>query len=248
MSLNNPTTPATQIPSASIGGMDDITQLSSTQLDTGTMAASRLRHEIFDSLAQSAVDRLKFLPEGKLQELITPENIEPELLRAFCNKTADAIKELSRFITSQAKKVFATLVVIKMVPAIERFHKYSVTDIFLPVRCEFKGSIWVADLPHATQLAKVFSERDEIQDFKEKQWLFLAPVFTIDRWEYPLEEDQPLPFLHLPIPRQSASRETLFSKVEQYMLHTDHVSLKGVNTTQRDQSNPQLTKTQSFLS
>lgn len=213
-----------------IGTMENshLREISSAQVDNGT--TETLRHKIFDALEQSAVERLKFLPEGKLQELITAEYIEPELLRACPDITADARTELVHFITSQAKRGFATLVASKMVPVIERFYKYGFTDKYLPVRCAFQGSNWVAEHPNAVLSGKFFLERDEIQDFRDMQWLFLAPVFTIHCWEYILEEDHPLPFLRLPMPKKSTSRETLFSKVEQYMIHSDHLQPEGVST------------------
>jgi hypothetical protein len=70
--------------------------------------------------------------------------------------------ELLHFLTSQAKKVFATLVFIRMVPVIKRFYDHGVTDGCLPVRCKFQGSKWVYDHPDADLLAEVFLMRDEI--------------------------------------------------------------------------------------
>lgn len=171
---------------------------------------------------------------------MSPERINLELQKSGRSFEDQAFRqELTSFILDHATRCFAILVVIDKVQEIRAFYLNDLTDSHLPVTFEFEYGKCV--------LAKAFGQeshpppsvdhpvsktfrgpwmRQHLHCFEEKQWLFLAPVFTESNWKLRFNMQCPLPFLSLPLP--AISRETLFSQVHQRFIHSDHIV--GVST------------------
>jgi hypothetical protein len=204
-----------------------------------TAEANGLYDSIRDSLLKDINER-HFLPHGKLKELMTPDRVDLELLRSGCCSMEDHAfrQELTKFIVGQATKCFATLVVIEEVQEIKAFYQNALKDSHLPVTFKFELGRCVdaksldseRDPPRADcPISKTFQgswTRKHLDDFEEKQWLFLAPVFTENHWKRRFHMQCPLPFISQNKP--AISHETLFSRVHQRVIHGDHII--GVST------------------
>jgi hypothetical protein len=192
---------------------------------------------LYDRFSEKLIDdpNLRpFLPRGEFEKLMNPRNIEAELFRTGCITTAHSeieLRDLVNFIRNQAKICFATLVFIKKVSEIITFRQNGLTDKHLPLafeftegKCDAKVLHGDSGFPNVQPLTRCFKppwDRQDREAFAEKQWLFLAPVFTEEDWKHTFHDKCPLPFLQ-PGAEQIA-RRTLFSEVRQWEIHSDHI-------------------------
>ena len=221
------------------------------------MATHTVETSLYDSIRDSLMRDINgrdFLPNGKLTELMTSQRIDLELRRSGCCLTKDQAfrQELTKFILEHAMKCFAILVVIDKVQDIKAFYQNDLMDSHLPVTFEFQyGQCIVAkslDLkshpppPADCPISKTFRSlwvRKYLDDFEEKQWLFLAPVFTESNWKRRFHMQCPLPFISLRLP--AISRETLFSQVHQRAIQCDHIIGVSLHLSRRHSTNkPQV--------
>ena len=135
-----------------------------------------LRTRITKARVESAMDHRMFVPANSIRELITKETIDLELSRV-----GKASEVLSRHILSRASKVFAILVYTKMASSTEDLLTAGLSDDSLPVT--------IQGLEDTTPWSY-----DDMSLFCDSQWMFLAPVFTKDRFVYELPGTCPLPF------------------------------------------------------
>ena len=179
----------------------------------------------------------KYLPVGALERLMTDKNIRAELDDHECI-SPDIKDTLVDYIRNKARKCFATLIFMKMVPRIEFFRQCGLADEYLPFEFVNVGDICKVKISNGTfidiESPKRFYSKPQWDkltwgDFIEKQWRFLAPVFTKDVWQHEFHKDCPMPFL-MPDPDSDKQihRETLFSDVRQWRIHSDHI--KGVSS------------------
>jgi hypothetical protein len=171
-------------------------------------ASQALRTRIAKAKLVSAIDRGVFVPTSSIRELITEGSIELEL-----SNIGSAHKFLSQYILSKASKIFAILVYIKMTKYIAEFCKRGLSDDILPV--PVPG--FAADL-------SVFKDwdYDNVSDFYESQWLFLAPVFTKQQFVYELDDACPLPFTSI---NPLSEKMSAFSIVQEATIHPGHQSI-----------------------
>lgn len=171
-------------------------------------------------------DDLRFLPVDKLEELITHQTVYRELQRHsyFEPKTHEDLDSLTHAICDEVsptatrsealttrKKIFATLVLIERVDAIEAFIQEGLYDIHLPVHLpnahrDLRGSVYRMSMRDGGKEKipiNLFSSWKFFQReiFEQYQWQFLAPFFDMISEEnprplrYALQHKRVLPFV-----------------------------------------------------
>ncbi|RSL62420.1 hypothetical protein CEP53_004786 [Fusarium sp. AF-6] len=139
----------------------------------------------------------KYLPENYLQRWSTKEYVKRELNNGI---TDDKLDSLVTFITEKADKVFAITCLIfegekkKITKAMRRFQEHQFDNESLPANLKDEPN-----KPHRVAVnPKAFTKsvwtQARSEDFDEKQWRFLAPVFRGAIFKYELDEDCILPF------------------------------------------------------
>jgi hypothetical protein len=106
---------------------------------------------------------------------------------------------------------------------IKNFHDHHFTDELLPIAKEkTKGGCWEGGNEGCSHTAckNTFSNWpfDDIHDFYETQWQFLAPVFTKEKYRHDLHRDCPLPC----ISKGAMVKDSHFSLVYEVEVHDDH--------------------------
>jgi hypothetical protein len=145
----------------------------------------------------SAIDDKRFLPLDALEKLITKTNVEAELgvtNGAWANLTRRGnSSDLFNTVIDQAKKVFATLVLLEKAPAIHSLLDEGLTDKDLPlVRDTDYGHLKSRD--HETQFPFGGWRHASLTSFLQKQWNFLAPVLDAKGELIKLDQTCALPF------------------------------------------------------
>lgn len=179
----------------------------------------RLNNQIANRYSTSKFDvfERKYLPAGSIDKLVTVESIVKELddkdvlgpgdldLETDTNK-----RRLVDFILAEAKVVFATTVVsmpngsnLKVV--MQTFMDRGRVDDELPFTRE--------------DLRPILKSKAFINDFFEKQWGFLAPVFSPPRFEFNLATNVILPFV---IKDRRTVRKGSFGEVFEVKVHKAH--------------------------
>jgi hypothetical protein len=206
-----------------------------------------LKESIRESLVFSAFDgQQKFLPADKLQELTTHEVIETELVEAniLSSSAAEELQPgqsaLVDYVHRDAKRVFLTLVYIEALEALPALRRDGFTDEDLPIdlvkaekapgkkKKRPRGFHWeVGSLIEPSSKLKshrwpAFANWTnlELELFRDKQWLFLAPVFVKkETLEHEFHQERPMPFICKdPLSEKSG----YFSSVCQYQIHPEH--------------------------
>lgn len=206
--------------------------MSSDPEDSDASSPPALLDQILEHLVESEfpVDSTKqrFLPQGKLDDLITKDSIAQEFeLADSSKKRSRADNELIDLICKSAKKVFATALFSglrgkDLRKAMSRFKRHGFSDQSLPVKPEFDKLSYVNDKPW--NMLNRFN-------FRDNQWRFLAPVFpnpTPDAdLKMVLEPEHILPFTYVDEQR----REGTFGNVYQVTIHPKHqeIPMKKVN-------------------
>lgn len=159
-----------------------------------------LRNKLSEGTRRGVLDRFaEFIPLDVLDELVTEDTIKAVLLESGFRDDA-----LIRWAVTEAKKTFAILARIGWMSAVAHFQQDGFTDEDLPVTIEGEpGPESFGSCPPPKQQAKhwdlLFNRCKwtivDIKDFERRQWTFLAPVFSGDKFEYLLPADCPLPFL-----------------------------------------------------
>jgi hypothetical protein len=129
-----------------------------------------------------------FLPEGCLKDLVTQDTVcreTPKLLEA-------SNKSLLEFILNRATKVFAIAVVCRiqnddLCTVMKKYRKHNFCDASLPLDNEFRK--------HHPAFHSRFWGPFMLNEFYEKQWMFLSPVFSSKEFVYDLARSSILPFI-----------------------------------------------------
>lgn len=195
------------------------TTMSTTQdpfLDEASVLPKSLSDRICEKFAKSKYGSEKeecYLPDGYLDDLITPATISEQLSNSLRSLKPPEPEQLVEFINKHAKKVFAITVLARLPDselclAMRRFRYYKVTNDTLPIldvaaHSAMKNPPWREWLQHL---------------FYENQWRFLAPVFVEDELVYTLERDHILPFES----KGSGPKEGTFGTVFEVEIHKDH--------------------------
>jgi len=174
---------------------------------------------MFDLFAKSTFDghhSRKFLPEGSLTRLVTEDSIRLELEDKKSQRDPIVV-DLVPYICSKAIKLFATAVYMKctrktLLEVMHQLHNNDFTDEDLPMQLEDGKSKWT-DLSWS---------KDQMEDFYDAQWAFLAPVFSPSQMRYELSSDCILPFLDL----EAKDIEVFaLSSIIKGRIHEDHISV-----------------------
>lgn len=170
-----------------------------------------------------------FLPEGALTQLITLDTIMSELdrfeeglhlLNAPIREKQRAEyssvfrQRLASWILDEAPRTFATMIHCNLNPlylliSMRRCRDYSFTDNNLPL-------LKATDLPRGWYTT--IWDQAQLQDFYDKQWRFLVPVFKPGRYNYDHQYNTIFPFIKLNEPPRSGA----FSSVYRVRIHPHH--------------------------
>lgn len=115
-----------------------------------------------------------FVPEGELRRVLTRDSVSRRL--SECNIPPESLEETLNFVLTKATKIFAILVRIEQEVLMLEFIENETLDDKLPLESPVEG---------LELNAKFF----------EKQWEFLAPVFTQRSVALNLKDNHILPFL-----------------------------------------------------
>ncbi|KAM0551831.1 hypothetical protein ACHAPJ_008166 [Fusarium lateritium] len=163
-----------------------------------------LEDMIFEYRTESPFDARYFFPRSCL-ELIT---------RATITTVLDyPERSLVDFIEKQAKVCFAVLVTIgvDVERAITAFSSFNLTDRCLPIPKDvihdnYRTQGSDRDCNHSPELSAFHHQpwsRRTISDFYDKQWEFLVPIFTLNKFEYHLDGKAVLPIISVDSDRKS---------------------------------------------
>lgn len=192
---------------------------------------------IFKKLVKSAVHpKAKFLPSGILDELITYDSVI-ETLSTECD-LPDATEVASWVCHAKAQKLFAIAVRARLsgsdlLDGMRQLREKGMTDNNLPVTEAFwrKNGLWLLDDDSETAASSIANADDSsrdgkfiwthtaLEDFLQKQWEFLCPVFSTAVFNRNLESDCVLPFTK----KLPQSSNGAFGQVTGYKIHPSHL-------------------------
>lgn len=215
-----------------------------------TIGSAPVRQQIlqrFNSATITPTDMPSFVPMNKLTELIDIETVSITLAEAGRH---DLSSELCANIADTLPRVFATLLLIGNIEAIFCFESRGFTDDIFPllraetppVGMELQDLDWdwyttIHPLnlpdgfdgePHPVSIC--FEDPslwtlDKFERFYDSQWIFSAPVFGQEKFEYLLAPQSPLPLTTL-TPHRAGG--VFCSQVYMASIHPAHLS--GQNT------------------
>lgn len=183
-----------------------------------------------------------FLPESAVKSLVTEGQVISTLRQNAAIGRSKDVNALASYFVKDARKTFLTMVYSGTSQYAWLLYEANFTDDSLPVTKHTSEAadgnrLWLEPFPprgngEAPQglAAKTrhFSDtwsKKECNDFYQHQWMFRAPVFRADTFEYSLEPDVPLPYI--PSYRFSEPGAGHFSTVQKVGLLNDHHDLHG---------------------
>lgn len=147
-----------------------------------------LRGEIQAKRRQTSDPRCSFVPEGALDDVITTENIRLTLRDS--NAPRDREVECIRWIEQGGKKTFAILVLIQRARNIVKFIE----------REQLQSDSLDSKLPYGSKAdVEKFLLKSDAEDFFERQWEFVSPIFRHKACHRSLHGRTILPFLETKI-------------------------------------------------
>lgn len=188
--------------------------------------AVTLKEQLSDARIESCLDRKRYVPESRIHELITENNIKAELNRLEIRVTT----ELMNFVLENAKRLFAILVYSNMTKKITGCCEHKFMDGHLPVigpdaHNGYRFSSLSEQQPFGVSIddASValweWDKADFQVDFYENQWLFVVPVFNRTRYRYKFHREHILPFVSVGTEKE---RSGGFSRVSPVTIHPAH--------------------------
>ena len=179
---------------------------------------------IFEKLVRSEFSQKPFLPQDDLETLITEDTVKEELDNAL--GTVDS--SLVKYIAKHARKIFATLVIQDKVMKAANLERSGFNDDYLPIANEESGLTSLSGLSRDRHAWKWFKgwTTQERNDFCEKQWTFLSPIFESNSTMEVLHRDCRLPF----ITHDSKSGAGSFSFVHKATIHHAHHKISSVSS------------------
>jgi len=195
----------------------------------------KLMAEIEKAKVSSPFDAKPFLPQRVFDQLVTRENI-----KAVLKTDSEATVE---FVQHKASRFFMILVSINvsdLVLAIRTLERFCLTDTFLPIsqetmddNCEEHDASVGCD--HDPSLNAFHEEPWDIvtlSHFYDRQWEFLAPVFTAHKLLYDFHPKTVFPFTKMGEDRVSGA----FSEVYEIHIEPSHLLVHPtVRSTDRQQ-------------
>lgn len=190
-----------------------------------------LRNEIFEAMHESNEGR-NFIPADAIIRLASRETVKAELMNSFSD---DLVAGLVNYVlTKPAIKVFLILVMCKNISAMDKIRGSGFGDQHLPL----DEQIITKDGKQQRQLQSLGQLSDpepvlaplrswkvaDRREFLERQWAFMAPVFTTKKFSYKLHNRCPLPFMRFTDEDwpQSATSRGLHGSVREIKVHEAH--------------------------
>lgn len=179
----------------------------------------------------------RFLSEDAIQDLVTEANVLSTLRSHPAIGKSKEAQHLAAYVVKNARKTFLTLITSDTLHHVGLFKDANFTDNNLPVTKNYSegpGGKFVITLIPATEhqgdgsegplprIRDVFSQwnKKECDDFHQRQWVFLAPTFRPDIFEYKLDPNVPLPYI--PTYRFSDPASGNFGLIQKVGLLNDH--------------------------
>src|SRR3569833_505524 len=198
---------------------------------------SDLKERVFDALVEN-LHLLRFMPAAKIKKFTSRETDETELQEEGLLGSDDADR-LVAYASGRGKLVFLTLTYIENLQAIDSLRQNGFDDSHLPVGYAKRKS--EKKIPGRKRILYDIGPLDEVSNllrptrwdsflntdlwsnrtletFELYQWLFLAPIFTKDRFQHVFSEKRPLPFIR----KEGAPKVGFFSRVYQVEIHEAH--------------------------
>lgn len=172
-------------------------------------APSGARENLDDLIRQrirKTWDDKDFVPSGAIAQLTTREKVEDHLKRnKSCFPKDVSTKSLVEYVLDKrmpAKKVFLALVYCDKLKYLQSLQNNGFCDKHLPVRKSRgkNGKISIFSLRVDSKNMQPWNLFEkwpafDAESFADKHWLFFAPVFFADRFQYDVDRQCPLPFL-----------------------------------------------------
>ncbi|UPK91666.1 hypothetical protein LCI18_002601 [Fusarium solani-melongenae] len=172
-----------------------------------------------------------FVPQDKMGPLTQRGNVELTLNEELTNP--EDIRELTDYVVGKAEKVFLLLIYSDAIKYIRDLQRADFTDNDLPVivRESEDGSGVSVHRWRANNTSTYAEEQSlagfrswpesKLEDFFEKQWIFLAPVFAQDKFAHVLYSRSPLPYMRTQ-GSDTSSGEGHFGTIRKRGLHNGH--------------------------
>lgn len=201
-------------------------------IDKSKAAFLKFRDSFLQKISEASItssfDNLqrKYLPHGLLEELVTVKTTEEGLMSTLSLEQDDKEMEsmyrtfnnpICDWLTTEAKAVFAITIDCDLEPeqliqAFANFQLEGHSDRRLPIEDPTKNYPW----------SKAFDReiwaRHNMRTFYEKQWQYLAPVFSITQFDFKFADDIILPMTG----DMNDSSKGGFSLVRKVHIHPNH--------------------------
>ncbi|KAJ3468292.1 hypothetical protein MRS44_002357 [Fusarium solani] len=190
-----------------------------------------LRDKISEA-TQDSNEGKKFIPADAIVWLASRETVKAELMDSFSDELVAGL--VNYVITKPAIKVFLILVMCKNISAMDKIQGSGFGDQHLPL----DEQIITKDGKRQRQLQSLSQLSDpgpvleplrswrvaDRREFLEKQWAFMAPVFTTKKFAYKLHNRCPLPFIPFTDKdrAQGATHGGLSGSVKEIKVHEAH--------------------------
>jgi len=200
------------------------TMASDSEDDMAPNQVRGLYDTIFEKLVRSEFSKKDFLPQDDFEMIITKSTIKEELEEAL--GTFDS--SLVEYIAKNARKTFATLVIQDKVSKAANLEKAKFNDDYLPISNEKSRLTSLNGLSKDRHAWKWFKSwrTQERDDFCEKQWTFLSPIFESNSMMEVLHQDCRLPFIAC----ESQGEGGSFSLLHKAIIHHAHQTVTSVST------------------
>jgi hypothetical protein len=170
----------------------------------------------------------RYLPRRKIEDLINQDSVKRELDKipeAYKVKFDEGQRSLlAAWVTKHARKVFATALQCDLEPyhlllAMAVFQHQNFTDDRLPLPDHQKKRP-----PPEVFPAAIWAPL-KLDNFCDRQWKFLVPIFTKDEYNRDFSEKYIFPFTS----DGAVPKDGAFSSVFRVKIHPDHRELPGIN-------------------
>ncbi|KAI3334653.1 hypothetical protein F4824DRAFT_501912 [Ustulina deusta] len=191
-------------------------------------------------LKGGAIRNQQFLPNDKLEELVTKKSVLLALQETTIEQQYH--EDLASWVHESGTRLFLILVLLTRGSAeqlswLNFFKNNGVNDSVLPLGFSdaepYYGYSLAAAPAESAQKFHAFKnwEENDLILFKTYQWMFLAPVLgASNKFRHQLSSEQPLPFLTLPQkPAKGILGETLYGEIHPAHIDSQCLSALGVN-------------------
>ncbi|KAH7233691.1 hypothetical protein BKA59DRAFT_549900 [Fusarium tricinctum] len=202
-------------------------------LTLGTLIRQTTVKSSFDSRTP------KFLPEGKLGEIVTRDFILRALYKTpdrAPRNLPDPVNKVISFISIHAMKIFSIAILIGLKGArlyclIVFLMKKRIYDSKLPLKekelNEFSPTMQPEQDTESMRPDNedILWDDDNTHDFIHHQWSFCAPIFSTHRENHDIDEEAILPFIEKDL---ASADEGAFGQVMKYKIHESHLDASGL--------------------